>query len=174
MTYSPQEGDMHWLKIYSFHQLVNITPKSDRPGKYNNLDPRNWYHVTSSGPITSRYLSKLSNIIIWSSIASGSLVNFNIVLHDAIQYPLPPPLQPGKHDKAPKHWRIYSHRVPIHFIVCVGGGGCGKCREMSCHIKYCRDRYLTPYYMYFGDFTARPRHLQYNDCKKKGRQNMYR
>ena len=32
----------------------------DRPRKYNNLDPHN--HVTSSGPITSRYLSKISNI----------------------------------------------------------------------------------------------------------------
>ena len=41
-----------------FHQPV----KYNQPGKYNNLDPRNSYHVTSSEPITSRYLSKLSNI----------------------------------------------------------------------------------------------------------------
>ena len=42
------------IKYDPFRQLV----KYNQPGKYNNLGPRNWYHVTSSGPITYRYLSK--------------------------------------------------------------------------------------------------------------------
>ena len=73
-------GDMHWLRI--FHQLVNITLESDRPGKYSNYDPRNRYHLTSSGPITSRYLFKLSYISFFYWRGHYCIIHWILVLGD--------------------------------------------------------------------------------------------